>query len=97
MTKKDLASKLSNQTGLTMTKAVEVVNAIFDTRKGVGIIANELDAGEKVSLAGFGTFSTRKTKERIGRNPVTGASITIQSRHVPVFRSGKGLRDKVYD
>ncbi|MCO4763923.1 MAG: HU family DNA-binding protein [Myxococcales bacterium] len=97
MTKKELAAKLASSVDLTQGKALEVVNAIFDTKPGNGIIAIEMDAGRKVTLPGFGTFSTRRSKEREGRNPATGEKITISARTVPVFKAGKGLKDRVYN
>ena len=97
MTKKELAAKLAGNTDLSQAKALEVVNAIFDTKDGSGIIAIEMDAGRKVALPGFGTFSTRRSKEREGRNPATGDKITIAARTVPVFKAGKGLKDRVFN
>ncbi|MEY3013099.1 MAG: hypothetical protein RIT45_1834 [Pseudomonadota bacterium] len=96
MTKKELSAKLAKQTGLSQAKALEVVNSLFDTNPGVGIIATELDAGRKVQLPGFGTFATRSSKAREGRNPANGEKITIAARTVPTFKAGKGLKDRVF-
>ena len=62
MNKTELAAKLAHKTGLTQAAAAEVVDTIFSTKDGEGIIAVELDAGRKVSIAGFGTFETRLRK-----------------------------------
>ncbi|HDL49872.1 MAG TPA: hypothetical protein ENH33_07955, partial [Actinobacteria bacterium] len=59
MNKKEMADKLAQKTGLTKTKAAEVIEEIFSTKPGEGIIAVELDAGRKVEIAGFGKFGTR--------------------------------------
>ena len=97
MNKSELAAKLAGQCDLTQAKAAEVVNCIFDTKAGSGIIAVELDAGRKVSLPGFGTFGTKYRSERQGRNPATGATITIAGKTYPFFKAGKGLKDRVAD
>ena len=95
MTKTELAEKLAKKTGLSKAKAVEVVSAIFDAQPGKGIIATELDAGRKVTIPGFGTFSSRKRKARTGRNPRTGQTIKIAAKKYPVFKAGKTLKDRV--
>lgn len=96
MTKKEMAAKLAGKCELTQSKALEVVNAIFETKDGTGIIAVELDAGRKVTLPGFGTFATRHAKARTGLNPKTREPIEIAARTVPTFKAGKGLKDRVY-
>jgi DNA-binding protein HU-beta len=95
MNKTELCAKLSKKTGLTKAQATEVVNALFDTEPGQGIIAVELDAGRAVTIPGFGTFDTARRKAREGRNPQTGQSIQIAARTVPTFKAGKGLKDRV--
>ncbi len=97
MTKKEMAAKLANTCDLSQAKALEVINTIFDTKAGNGIIAIELDAGRKVSLPGFGTFATRHAKARTGLNPKTREPIQIAARTVPTFKAGKGLKDRVYE
>jgi len=93
--KTELSAKLAKKTGLTKTQASDVVNVLFDTDPGKGIIAVALDAGDSVTIPGFGTFTTARRKAREGRNPQTGASIQIAARTVPVFRAGKGLKERV--
>ena len=95
MNKTELIAKLAKKTGLTKAQASEAVNAIFETDPGKGIIAIALDAGDSVTLPGFGTFGTARRKAREGRNPQTGAALKIAARTVPVFRAGKGLKDRV--
>ena len=65
------------------------VAAVFAT------IAEALARGEKVSIAGFGTFATRSRPARQGRNPATGESIAIAASTAPSFKAGKTLRDGV--
>ena len=95
MNKTEMAEKLAKKTGLTKAKAVEVVDCIFSTEDGEGIIAVELDADRKVSIGGFGTFETRTQSARQGRNPATGESLWIEARKVAKFRPAKGLKDRV--
>ena len=95
MTKDDFAAKLAAKTDLTKAKAREVIDCIFSTDPREGIIAIELDAGRDFTVTGFGTFKTRKTKERKGRNPQTGQEITIAARKSVSFRAGKGLKERV--
>ncbi len=95
MNKTEMAAKLAKKTGLTQAKAVDVVDAIFSSKSGEGIIAVELDAGRKVSISGFGTFSTRSRAARKGRNPATGEEIMIAARKYAHFAAAKGLKDRV--
>lgn len=89
------ASKLARDTGLSKAKAKEVINAIFSTKPGQGIIAVELGAERDFTITGFGTFGTRRRKARAGRNPQTGATIHIPAMTVATFRAGKSLKDRV--
>ena len=95
MNKTEMAEKLAKKCDLPKGKAVEVVNAIFDTASGKGIIAVELDAGRRVGITGFGTFSTKRRPKRMGRNPATGQEIELPAKTYPVFKAGKGLKDRV--
>lgn len=97
MTKTEMAAKLAKKCDLSQAKAAEIVDTIFSSKPGEGIIAVELDAGRRVSIAGFGTFETRRRKAREGRNPATGATIQIAAATVPAFKAGKGLKDRVND
>jgi DNA-binding protein HU-beta len=93
MNKTELITKLAKKTGLTQAKAGEAVDALFNAKKG--LIAQELGAGRRVTLPGFGGFTVRKRAARQGRNPATGATIRIPSRAYPAFKVGKTLKEKV--
>ncbi len=95
MNKSEMAEKLASACDLSKTSAAEIVNCIFDTAPGKGIIAKELDAGRKVQIPGFGSFETKRRAARTGRNPATGQAITIAAKKYPVFKAGKGLKDRV--
>ncbi len=95
MNKSEMADKLASKCDLSKAKAGEIVSCIFDTDAGHGIIATELDAGRKVQIPGFGSFETKRRAARTGRNPATGETITIAAKKYPVFKAGKGLKDRV--
>ena len=88
MTKADLAAAVA-ETGMTKKQATAAVDTIINSIKGA------LAKGESVRLVGFGTFSVKKRKARIGRNPRTGEELKIKAKKVPVFSAGKGLKDAV--
>ena len=93
MNKSELAVKLAKKVDITQVKAAEIVDAIFNAHKG--IVASVLKEGKKVTIPGFGTFSTRKRASRQGRNPATGKSITIKARQYATFKAGKTLKEKL--
>ncbi len=97
MNKTELANKLAHKAGITQAAAADIVDTIFSTKPGEGIIAVELDAGRKVSISGFGTFATKRRSARSGRNPATGQAIHIPARNYAHFAPAKGLKDRVVD
>ncbi len=54
-----------------------------------------LSSGERIEIRGFGSFSLHKRPPRTGRNPKTGESVSLAEKHVPHFKPGKELRDRV--
>jgi DNA-binding protein HU-beta len=93
--KTEMAEKLAKKADISQAKAGEIIDIIFSTKDGHGIIAIELDAGRDVSIAGFGKFETRRSKARTGRNPQTGEELQIPARTVAKFSAAKGLKDRV--
>lgn len=89
MTKDDMILVMSEEAGISKKQAGEALQSFM---KG---ITTELIQENKVSFAGFGTFSVSHRKARIGRNPQTGAQINIPASRVPVFKAGKHLKDAV--
>jgi len=65
------------------------VNCFFDT------ISDALARGDRVELRGFGAFSVRHREARRGRNPRTGESVDVESKNVPFFKMGKGMRERL--
>ena len=95
MNKSEMADKLAKKADVSKGKAAEIIDHIFSTKSGEGIIAVELDAGRKVNVTGFGIFSTRNRAGRQGRNPATGERIWIEPKTYAHFAASKGLKDRV--
>ena len=89
MNKAELATEISKRTKLSKAKAWETLNAAFESIKGA------LKKGQKVSLVGFGSFSVKNRKARMGRNPKTGETIQIKARKVPAFSAGAELKNSL--
>jgi len=89
MTKAELVAKIAEKNGTSKAQAEASMNAILD------IIKDELAAGNKLTLTGFGTFSVSERKARTGRNPRTGSEIKIPACKVAQFKPGKVLKEAV--
>jgi len=87
MNKEELATAVAAKTGITKKVAEEAVNAVFDT------IADVVRDGDKVTVAGFGTFALIERAARKGRNPKTGEMIEIAPTKAPRFTPGKKLKE----
>ncbi|HBR61219.1 integration host factor subunit beta [Rhodobacteraceae bacterium] len=90
MIRSELIQKLADENPHLFQRDVErIVNTIFDE------ITETMARGDRVELRGFGAFSVKKRDSRIGRNPRTGASVSVAEKHVPFFKTGKLLRDRL--
>lgn len=89
VTRADLAEAVYREIGLSRSESSDLVESVIHH------ISDALISGEKVKLAGFGTFSLRDKKERIGRNPKTGVEVPITSRRVLVFKASQILKERV--
>jgi DNA-binding protein HU-beta len=89
MKKDEMIARVAAGTGMTKRQAAKALEAMLMS------ITGQLKKGKKVSLSGFGTFTVSKRKARPGRNPRTGAIITIPATKVPVFRAGTRLKSAV--
>jgi DNA-binding protein HU-beta len=85
MIKQDLIQRVVERTGLPRTKAESAVDAIFESMK------QTLIAGDRIELRGFGVFTVKPRKTGIGRNPRTGAEVTIAPGKAVRFKPGKEL------
>ena len=89
MVKADIVDLVHEKVGFTKAEASEVVEAILQ------VIKETLQNGEVVQVVGFGSFTVRNKRERIGRNPKTGEEIKINPRKVLAFKPSQILRMKV--
>ena len=89
MTKEEMIGMMAKQSGITKRQASEALQAFMSG------VTGQLKKGQKVSFAGFGTFTVSRRKARTGRNPQTGAAIQIPATRVPVFKAGKNLKQAV--
>ncbi len=89
MTKADLINAVAKECKCPKALAEKAINSV------TGSVAKCLKKGDKITLTGFGTFSISKRKARVGRNPQTGAQITIKACRVPKFKAGQALKDQV--
>jgi integration host factor subunit beta len=90
MIKSQLIARLANENPhLTQRDIERVVGVILDC------MVQALAEGGRVELRGFGAFSVRSRPARAGRNPRTGEQVSVKAKHVPFFKSGKELRERL--
>ena len=89
MKKAELIAAVAAKADIKKTEALKVVEAFVD------VIGDELAAGGKVQITGFGTFEVSERAAREGRNPQSGESMMIAASKSPKFKAGKALKDKV--
>ena len=89
MNKAELIAAVAESAGLSKKDSEKAVNATFTA------ITEALEAGEKVSLVGFGAFDVKDRPARVGRNPRTKEEVESPASRVPVFKAGKALKDTV--
>ena len=90
MIRSELVQKLVEDNPHLYLRDVEkIVNTIFEE------IIETMAVGDRVELRGFGAFSVKKRGSRTGRNPRTGESVSVEEKHVPFFKTGKLLRDRL--
>lgn len=89
MNKAELVDSIASHADLSKAAATKALDALIDT------VTQTLKSGGSVSLVGFGTFEVRDRQARTGRNPQTGAAITINASKSPAFKAGKALKDAV--
>ena len=89
MRKPDLAAAIADRADLTKDQANRVLNAVLDE------ISAALNRKDSVTLVGFGSFVQRHRGARTGKNPQTGAPVTIKASNTVAFKPGKALKDAV--
>ena len=85
MIKQDIIQKVIQRTGLPRNKVEAAVDTVFNSLK------NAMGAGDRIELRGFGVFNVRPRKTGIGRNPRTGAEVTIIPGKAVRFKPGKEM------
>ncbi len=90
MIRSELIQKIAEENPhLTQRDAERIVNVIFDR------IVEAMAKGNRVELRGFGAFSVKRRDGRTGRNPRTGEAVEVDEKHVPFFKTGKLLRERL--
>lgn len=90
MTKSELIDDLAREQGHLAYRDVELaVKCILEH------MSHSLASGERIEIRGFGSFSLHYRPPRQGRNPKTGESVALAGKHVPHFKPGKELRERV--
>jgi integration host factor subunit beta len=90
MIRSELIQKVAEENPHLYQRDVEkIVNTIFEE------IINAMANGQRVELRGFGAFSVKQRDARVGRNPRTGEAVQVEQKHVPFFKTGKLLRDRL--
>ena len=90
MIKSELIQKISDENPHLFQRDVErLVDTIFSE------ITVALSEGRRAELRGFGAFSVRERKARMGRNPRTGEAVNVEAKRMPFFKMGKGMRERL--
>jgi integration host factor subunit beta len=89
MVKSELIENLAERADITLAKAEEVVDLFFNA------IIDTLCAGHRVEIRGFGAFTVREYKSYRGRNPKTGDQIVVPPKHLPFWKTGQELKQRV--
>jgi integration host factor subunit beta len=90
MIKSELIAKLAEENPhLTQRDIERVVGVVLER------MIQALETGGRVELRGFGALSVRSREARAGRNPRTGEPVDVRAKHVPFFKSGKELRERL--
>ncbi|MCI8341659.1 MAG: HU family DNA-binding protein [Firmicutes bacterium] len=89
MNKAELIAAMAERAELSKKDAEKALKAFEE------VVAEELKAGGKIQLVGFGTFEVAERAAREGRNPQTGETMNIAASKAPKFKAGKALKDSV--
>ena len=90
MIRSELIQKIADENPHLFQRDVErIVSTIFEE------IIEAMERGDRVELRGFGAFSVKKRDARTGRNPRTGDAVEVEEKHVPFFKTGKLLRERL--
>ncbi|WP_016955929.1 integration host factor subunit beta [Catenovulum sp. SX2] len=90
MTKSELIELMASKQPSLQLKDVE-----SGVKELLEYMAQSLADGDRIEIRGFGSFSLHFRAPRTGRNPKTGESVELEGKHVPYFKPGKELRERV--
>lgn len=89
MNTRNLIEAVAAKAGLSRADAEAAVKATLE------VVRDQVAAGERVTLAGFGTFEARDRAARAGRNPQSGETMQIAAARIPAFRAASGFREQI--
>ena len=89
LTKKELVNSIYMQMGFSKQISGNLLEEFLD------LIIQNLNSEKKIKISNFGTFSIRKKKQRIGRNPKTKEEKKISERNVVTFKPSKEFKQFV--
>ena len=90
MTRSELIELMASQQNQLACRGVELAIKLM-----IDHMAESLASGERIEIRGFGSFSLHYREPRRGRNPKTGDAVELEGKHVPHFKPGKELRERV--
>ena len=89
MNKTELIAAVAEKAEISKKDSEKALKAFID------VVTDELKAGGKIQLVGFGTFEVSERAAREGRNPQTGQTMKIDACKAPKFKAGKALKDAI--
>jgi len=89
MNKSEMIEALAVKKGISLKKAEEIINTVFDS------MTNAMLLGDRIEIRGFGSFVVNDYKAYTGRNPKTGDSIAVKPKKLPFFKVGKELKERI--
>ncbi|MCC7389108.1 MAG: integration host factor subunit beta [Phycisphaerales bacterium] len=89
ITKKDLAERIADKTGLSRTQVRDVLGEVLEQ------IATELARGNRIEFRGFGVFDTKVKAARVAQNPRTLAPVEVPQRRTVRFKPGSEMKATV--
>ena len=89
MNKTELIAAVAEKAEISKKDSEKALKAFID------VVTEQLNAGDKVQVVGFGTFEVSERAAREGRNPQTGETMKIEACKAPKFKAGKALKDAI--
>jgi integration host factor subunit beta len=90
MTKSELMDKLAERYPSIIARDTEMAVRVI-----LGAMSHSLAQGQRIEIRGFGSFSLNYRPPRLGRNPKSGEKVAVPEKHVPHFKAGKELKERV--